>query len=156
MCVGGGGVGGVGGARRGEGSGPPTRRGAGRPNPRCSLARPLAPSRPSPGDFKARTAGIGAVKGLSFSSDGRLLALGGEDGSIELWEWPAMRRAARWEASPKPIRNVDFSPAHGDGVLLACDEGGACRLWDLEGHEIAQLAAPAGACVRSVGGGAAA
>ncbi len=47
------------------------------------------------GEFKEATRGIGPVKGMSFSSDGRQLALGGEDGSIEVWEWPAMRRRLR-------------------------------------------------------------
>ncbi|KAL4422678.1 hypothetical protein ABPG75_008875 [Micractinium tetrahymenae] len=97
----------------------------------------------SQGDFKEATAGIGPVKGMSFSSDGRLLALGGEDGGIEVWEWPHMRRRLRWEASSKAIRNVDFSQAHSDGVLFSCDEGGACKLWSVDsGAEIAQLAAP--------------
>lgn len=98
----------------------------------------------SQGEFKEATSGIGPIKGMSFSGDGRLLALGGEDGSIEVWEWPHMRRRLRWEASPKAIRNVDFSPAHSDGVLISCDEGGACKLWSADsGEEIAQLAAPA-------------
>lgn len=53
--------------------------------------------------------------------------------------------ACRWEASTKAIRNVDFSPAHSDGVLFSCDEGGACKLWSVDnGEEIAQLAAPPG------------
>ena len=50
---------------------------------------------PSAGEFKEASRGVGAVKGMSFSGDGRLLALGGEDGSIEVWEWPAMRRRLR-------------------------------------------------------------
>lgn len=69
---------------------------------------------PHAGEFKQATAGIGPVKGMSFSSDGRLLALGGEDGSIEVWEWPHMRRRLRWAGpaggrcasggSPFPLR----------------------------------------------------
>lgn len=103
----------------------------------------------SAGDFKKRTKGIGPIKGMSFSGDGRLLALGGEDGWIEVWEWPAMKRLRRWQASDKAVRNVDFSPAHNDGVLFSCDEAGACRLWDAAaGEEIAQLAPPPGGCFR--------
>lgn len=97
----------------------------------------------SQGEFKEATRGIGPVKGMSFSSDGRLLALGGEDGSIEVWEWPAMKRRLRWEASQKAIRNVDFSAAHADGVLISCDEAGACRLWVADNGElIAELQSP--------------
>lgn len=52
---------------------------------------------------------------------------------------------SRWEASAKAIRNVDFSPAHSDGVLFSCDESGACKLWSVDrGEEIAQLTAPPG------------
>ncbi|KAL4852880.1 SEC12-like protein 2 [Chlorella vulgaris] len=90
-----------------------------------------------------RTKAIGPLKGMSFSSDGRLLALGGEDGAVELWEWPQMQRKLRWQASAKAVRNVDFSGAHSDGVLFTCDEAGACRLWDAAtGDEIAQLEVP--------------
>lgn len=51
----------------------------------------------------------------------------------------------RWEASQKAIRNVDFSAAHADGVLISCDEAGACRLWAADNGElIAELQAPPG------------
>lgn len=45
---------------------------------------------------------------------------------------------------------MDFSPAHGDGVLFSCDEAGACRLWNAgTGEEIAQLAPPQGGGARA-------
>lgn len=107
------------------------------------------------GEFKEATRGVGAVKGMSFSSDGRLLALGGEDGSVEVREWPLMQRRLRWQASEKPIRNVDFSTAHSDGVLFTCDEAGACKLWDAHsGAEITQLQPPAGEGLRAGHGAA--
>lgn len=53
--------------------------------------------------------------------------------------------APRWEASQKAIRNVDFSAAHADGVLISCDEAGACRLWVADNGElIAELQSPPG------------
>ena len=53
--------------------------------------------------------------------------------------------APRWQASDKAIRNVDYSAAHSDGVLFACDEGGACKLWAADsGEHIATLEAPPG------------
>lgn len=53
--------------------------------------------------------------------------------------------APRWEASQKAIRNVDFSAAHADGVLISCDEAGACRLWAADNGElIAELQSPPG------------
>lgn len=86
------------------------------------------------------------MKSLAFSSDGRLLALGGEDGSIDVRDWPGLRSRRRWQASEKPLRNLDFSAAHSDGVVCSVDEAGACRLWDVKSGElVAHLQAPAGA-----------
>lgn len=49
------------------------------------------------------------------------------------------------QASEKPIRNVDFSAAHSDGLLFTCDEAGICKLWNAtSGAEVAQLQPPAG------------
>jgi prolactin regulatory element-binding protein len=76
---------------------------------------------------------FGAIKSLAFSHDGRRLALGGEDGSIEIVSWPALTSVRRWQASNKGIRNVDFSAAHNDGVLTSVDEsGGRVAVWGCE------------------------
>ncbi len=39
----------------------------------------------------AQLAGLGMVKCLAFSGSGRLLALGGDDGSLTVLDWPALR-----------------------------------------------------------------
>jgi hypothetical protein len=58
---------------------------------------------------------------------------------------PPCPARCRWEASGKAIRNIDFSPAHSDGVLFSCDEAGACKLWSADsGAEVAQLQPPPG------------
>jgi WD40 repeat protein len=90
------------------------------------------------------------VKAISFSSDGRQLALGCEDGRIEVLEWPSGRRLVGWQGSPlgKAIRNIDFSWVHEDRLLTSVDESGACNLWSAaEGLLLMQLQPPKGSCV---------
>jgi prolactin regulatory element-binding protein len=95
------------------------------------------------GEFDAAGKRFGAIKCMSFSSDGRWLALGGEDGSLEVVEWPSLTSKRRWQPSTKAVRNVDFSAAHADGVLAAVDESGACVLWDVaSGEEVGRLQPP--------------
>lgn len=43
------------------------------------------------GEAAAQLAGLGMVKCLAFSGSGRLLALGGDDGSLTVLDWPALR-----------------------------------------------------------------
>lgn len=95
------------------------------------------------GETVERCSKFGAIKTLSFSADGRQLALGGEDGSIEIVAWPSLVSERRWQASEKAIRNVDFSAAHSDGVVASVDESGACKLWSVaSGELVAQLQPP--------------
>ena len=96
--------------------------------------------------FASKAADIGPLKCLSFSSDGSLVALGGEDGSIQIARWPTLERKLYWKGSEdKAIRSADFSGAHNDGILLTTDESGAAILWNAEtGERVLQLQAPSG------------
>lgn len=94
-------------------------------------------------EFDEKGSKFGFIKTLSFSSDGRLLAMGSEDGCIDIVSWPSMEQRQRWKASEKAVRNVDFSAAHSDGVLCTVDESGACKLWHVTGGElVTQLQPP--------------
>jgi prolactin regulatory element-binding protein len=94
-------------------------------------------------EFDTKGSKFGAIKGLSFSSDGRFLGLGGEDGNIEIVSWPSLDSRKKWKASEKSIRNLDFSAAHNDGVVVSTDESGACKLWDAaSGELVTQLQPP--------------
>lgn len=79
--------------------------------------------------------------GVTFSLDGRLLALGSED-TVRLWRVKDWHCMVTLEVSPRPgagFRDVGFSP---DGLLLAYGGQGVrlCRVEDmqciatLEGH----------------------
>ncbi|KAL6770646.1 SEC12 [Auxenochlorella protothecoides x Auxenochlorella symbiontica] len=100
-------------------------------------------SRPG-GSFASRAPSIGALKCLSFSSDGRLLVMGGEDGSVRIVHWPSLEPKLHWQASEdKAIRAADLSRAHSDGILTTTDEAGMAALWNAEtGDKVLQLAVP--------------
>lgn len=84
------------------------------------------------------------VTGLRFSRDGRRLAMGREDGSVDVWDLASARRIWSARKHLASIGTLDFSP---DGRLLA--SGGQDRqicVWDadmgsvrraLEGHATA-------------------
>jgi WD40 repeat protein len=54
---------------------------------------------------------LGSVKCMVFSSDGRLLALGGEDGSIQVLEWPSLTKRAdlRWAAHSASLGRTSYN-----------------------------------------------
>lgn len=94
-------------------------------------------SAPLPAVVKAaeKCSFMGTIKSLSFSSDGTRLALGSDDGKLHILSWPALDRKGAIDVTKtttKGVRNVDFSAAHDDRVLLAVDEWGSCFLYDTE------------------------
>ncbi|MGI8331667.1 NACHT and WD repeat domain-containing protein [Actinomadura scrupuli] len=70
----------------------------------------------------------------SFTADGRILAVGGADGSISLWD-PATRRqlGSTLRSNALSVNDLAFSA---DGRLLAsAHEDGTLRLWDVTTHQ---------------------
>lgn len=89
---------------------------------------------------------IGELKSLAFDVRGERLALGYEDGHVEVREFPSLELLVRFKASPlaKAVRNVEFSRPHGDAVLLTADEAGKAALWDAAtGAKVADVEPPA-------------
>ncbi|KAK9832796.1 hypothetical protein WJX81_001956 [Elliptochloris bilobata] len=111
---------------------------------------PGAPPRlvPALGEVAARLAGLGMVKCLAFSGSGRLLALGGDDGTLVVLDWPSLRTRAALRGDKGmavAFRDLDFSPAHSDKVLATTSEDGACVLWAWDaGVRAEQLELPPG------------
>jgi WD40 repeat protein len=86
----------------------------------------------------------GAVRGVVLSADGRLLASGGSDRTVRLWETSSGRPLATLEGHSGTVWRVALSA---DGQLLASGgEDGTVRLWEASsGRPVATLEGHSGA-----------
>ncbi|MEC4887786.1 MAG: NB-ARC domain-containing protein [Scytonema sp. PMC 1070.18] len=73
---------------------------------------------------------LGSIFSVTFSPDQKLLATGGMDGQIRLWNVADSTQILAWQAHGDWIRCVAFSP---DGKLIAsCGNDRTVRIWDSE------------------------
>lgn len=80
---------------------------------------------------------FGEAKGLAFSNDGKLLAVGVHD-AVHIHEWPSLVSKAtirrRKDGLSDAVRDVDFSRAHANSAVIAVTcEDGSCSLWSWSG-----------------------
>lgn len=79
------------------------------------------------GQLKAR----GSIHALAFSPDGRLLAGGGRDGWVTLWDPAHGKEVVAFQAHGREVSDLAFSP---DGKLLATASlDGTAVLWAVDG-----------------------
>jgi WD40 repeat protein len=71
----------------------------------------------------------GAVTGLAYSPDGKVIATGGADASVRLWDAAAGKELRRLAGPGAAVLRVAFSP---DGLrLAAAGMGGGVWVWEL-------------------------
>ncbi len=93
--------------------------------------------------FKGHTGGATSV---AFSPNGRLLAVGCNDGSAKLWDTATGKELRQWQAHDGTYCRVAFSPdgktiATGAGTKFTGESDLKIRLWDARsGKEIGSLA----------------
>ena len=71
----------------------------------------------------------GTVLSLAISPDSQMLATGGEDQMIRLWDIPSGRPLARWEGHEGGVTALAFRP-DGRGLVSGSSDG-VLKLWNL-------------------------
>ncbi len=110
---------------------------------------PGAPNTKTAADRKPQVIldGLGALSCLAVSPDGRLLALGADDGQVQMWhltedgtkvrlEWTSRKDLSR-------VKSLMFAP--NGNMLLSCSAQGHLCLWAAQtGHRLQWMAQPNG------------
>ncbi|GFR41225.1 hypothetical protein Agub_g1898, partial [Astrephomene gubernaculifera] len=94
------------------------------------------------------------VKALSFHPSGELLALGGEDGSVVVYEWPSLKvkldLSGDRKLSQEAIKDLDFAPLPAAAAAPAAAAGAAGSSGQAAGRAVAVAAAGAGRAGRAL------
>ncbi len=76
-------------------------------------------------------------KAVKFSADGRILATGGGDGVVKLWDTATWKELCNLKGHEGGITSLAFSP---DGKLLASADRYSVKLWDVPNRrELSEL-----------------
>ncbi|MFZ4722457.1 MAG: WD40 repeat domain-containing serine/threonine protein kinase [Phycisphaerales bacterium] len=90
-------------------------------------------------EFLAAQATPDTLDGVALSPDARMAAIGGRDGTTQLWDTASGKRIATWQAHKGAVHAVAFSP---DGRTLAtASDDTTIALWNALGQEAVRIAA---------------
>ncbi|KAK8512739.1 hypothetical protein V6N13_090508 [Hibiscus sabdariffa] len=76
---------------------------------------------------------VGQQLSMTFNSDGSILAVGGEDGSLRVFKWPSMEKILNEAQAHSSVKNLDFSC---DGKFLVSLGSALCRIWDVTSSKV--------------------
>jgi WD40 repeat protein len=91
----------------------------------CAAVRSVAAE---PGERYVLAASANTVRGVAFSPDGTILATGGYDNILRLWDVATGRKRADLSGHTEWIESVAFAP---DGRVVASGGLDGVRLWDV-------------------------
>jgi WD40 repeat protein len=87
---------------------------------------------PSDGKELARLEGrLGGVNCVRFSPDGKLLASGGNDNAVQLWDTTTRRRLRSFAGHSAPVNELVFGPTN---TLASGSADGSVILWSVPGQ----------------------
>ncbi|CAH8353268.1 unnamed protein product [Eruca vesicaria subsp. sativa] len=72
---------------------------------------------------------VGQQLALAFNQEGSVLAAGGEDGTLRIFEWPSMKTILDESKAHGSVKNLTFSES---GKFLVSLGGPLCRVWDVK------------------------
>src|SRR5262249_47666344 len=78
----------------------------------------------------------------SFSSDGRSVLTGGDDGSAQIWDTESGQAIATLEGHKDTVWTARISPK--GTAILTCDRGGSARIWRWNGRVVSLIGVLAG------------
>ncbi|AQK49053.1 SEC12-like protein 2 [Zea mays] len=85
-------------------------------------------------DALAELKDVGLQLAVSFSGEGSILAIGGEDGYLRVFNWPTMGSVLTEIDTKTSIKDLTISS---DEKFLAVNRSsGPCRVWDLQSSEV--------------------
>ncbi|KAJ1276347.1 hypothetical protein BS78_05G207900 [Paspalum vaginatum] len=85
-------------------------------------------------DALAELKDVGLQLAAAFSGEGSVFAIGGEDGHLRVFKWPAMGPILTETDAKTSIKDLTFSS---DEKFLAVNRSsGPCRVWDLQSSEV--------------------
>ncbi|CAD6253160.1 unnamed protein product [Miscanthus lutarioriparius] len=77
---------------------------------------------------------VGLQLAVSFSGEGSILAIGGEDGHLRVFKWPAMASVLTETDTKTSIKDLTISSD--DKFVAVNRSSGPCRVWDLQSSEV--------------------